>query len=160
MPREIERKFLVAADSWRPRVLHRVELRDGIIALRDGRKIRVRFYGDTRATLCVKGPRSGMSRDEFEYTIPCEDGLVMLTHHCDGPPIRKTRHHLSHEGRAWTIDEYHGVLDGILIAEIELPSEDSDFPRPPWLGIEVTFNRDYRQSALLRRHMSALADSA
>ncbi|WP_353476257.1 CYTH domain-containing protein (plasmid) [Salipiger sp. H15] len=160
MAREIERKFLVASDDWRAHVSHRVELRDGILALHEGRKVRVRFYGEERVTLCVKGPRSGMSRDEFEYPIPREDGLVLIEHHCDGPPIRKTRHHLRHDGRSWTIDEYHGPLAGTLIAEIELPSEDAAFARPPWLGVEVTHDRDYRQTALLRRHRSALADSA
>lgn len=160
MPREIERKFLVASEAWRDHVSHRVELRDGMIALRDGCKVRVRFYGDTQATLSVKGPRAGMSRDEFEYAIPCEDALAMQSKHCDGPPIRKTRHHLVHAGQSWTIDEYHGALAGVLIAEIELPSEDAAFARPAWLGTEVTYDQDYRQSALMRRHRAALADSA
>ena len=160
MAREIERKFLVASEGWRSAVVSRVDLRDGIIAFRDGRKVRLRFYGDSHATLAVKGPRIGMSRDEFEYPIPLEDGRALLTLHCDGPPICKTRHHVEHEGQPWTMDEYHGALEGTLIAEIELPSEETDFARPAWLGAEVTYDRRYRQSALLQRHRMVLADSA
>ncbi|MCA0941900.1 CYTH domain-containing protein [Salipiger pacificus] len=160
MAREIERKFLVASEGWRFAVVTRVELRDGIVAFRDGRKVRLRFYGDSHVTLSIKGPRTGMSRDEFEYPIPLEDGRALLARHCDGPPICKTRHHVEHDGQRWTVDEYHGALAGTLIAEIELPSEETEFTRPAWLGAEVTYDRSYRQSALLQRHRTTLADSA
>ena len=66
---EIERKFLLADDTWRALVSRSVRIRDGILAFYDGRKIRIRFYGQ-KATLTVKGPRKGLARDEFEYDIP------------------------------------------------------------------------------------------
>lgn len=160
MAREIERKFLLASEDWRAAVQHRTELCDGIIALGDGRKVRLRFYDDSKVTLSLKGPRTGMSRDEFEYPIPYEDGQAMLAAHFGGPTICKTRHHVMHAGQRWTVDEYRGVLSGIVIAEIELASEAADFTRPPWLGTEVTFDKSYRQSSLLRHRMAALADSA
>ncbi|WP_172331250.1 CYTH domain-containing protein [Mangrovicoccus sp. HB161399] len=145
MAKEIERKFLVTGEGWRDRVMRKVHLRDGILAFAGGRKVRIRFY-DGRATLTVKGPRIGISRDEFEYDIPGEDGLVLLEQHCGGGIQEKTRHHVLHGGFEWTVDEYHGLLAGVVMAEIELPSEEAEFPHPPWLGREVTGLPEYRQA--------------
>ncbi|SMO81009.1 CYTH domain-containing protein [Paracoccus laeviglucosivorans] len=149
MPKEIERKFLVANELWRNKVQRHVKLRDGLLAFSDGRKVRIRFYDD-RATLTVKGRRNGISRDEFEYDIPSCDGLVLLEDHCDREVLEKTRYHLIFEGFDWTIDEYHGLLSGVMLAEIELPSEDAKFSRPPWLGPEVTGKQKYRQTNLVK----------
>lgn len=155
MPTEIERKFLVINDSWRERTSHAVKLRDGLIANLDGRKVRVRFY-DHRATLTIKGPRQGISRDEFEYDIPAEDGNRLIAQHCSGDVLEKTRYHIPCEGLEWTVDEYHGLLDGIVMTEIELPSEDTPFSIPPWVGQEVTGQSEYRQINLLRQRQKNL----
>lgn len=144
MAKEIERKFLIADESWRNDVARTVHLRDGLLAVVNGRKVRIRFYDD-RATLTVKGRRNGISRDEFEYDIPSDDGLAMLAEHCHGDVLEKTRHFIPHHGLEWTVDVYHGLLCGIVIAEIELPSEDCAFPRPRWVGREVTGLSEYRQ---------------
>ncbi|MBE3639579.1 CYTH domain-containing protein [Mangrovicoccus algicola] len=154
MATEIERKFLVTGDGWKPAVLRSVALRDGLISEAGGRKVRVRFY-DGQATLTVKGPRSGLSRDEFEYPIPAADARRMLERHCAGRILEKTRHHLRHEGRDWTVDVYGGLLAGIVFAEIELEAEEAGFARPPWLGREVTGVEEYRQGRILAARLAA-----
>lgn len=87
--KEIERKFLLSTDTWRELATHKVEIRDGLLAFRDGRKIRVRFCDD-KATLSVKGPKKGLTRDEFEYEIPARDGLALLEDHCDGTILKNS----------------------------------------------------------------------
>lgn len=159
MPVEIERKFLIANESWRQSVTHATRLRDGILAFYDGRKIRIRFYDD-KATLTVKGPRKGLSRDEFEYEIPSSDGLILLEQHCKGEIVEKTRHHLLFDGSEWAIDEYHGLLDGIILAEIELPSEDAAPTLPDWIGKEVTGVEKYRKVNMVKARKKKIADAA
>jgi adenylate cyclase len=147
MTQEIERKFLIADDSWRDEVIRRVYLRDGLLAFLDGLKVRIRFYDD-RATLTVKSPRKGIARDEFEYDIPSSDGLTLLEEHC-GEVLEKTRYFILCDGFEWAVDEYHGILAGTVIAEIELPSEDSRFTLPHWLGREVTGIPEYRKMEMV-----------
>lgn len=159
MPVEIERKFLIANESWRFSVTRATRLRDGILAFYDGRKIRIRFYDD-KATLTVKGPRKGLSRDEFEYEIPSSDGLILLEQHCKGDVLEKTRHHVMVGGYEWFIDEYHGLLDGIILAEVELQSEDSAPTLPDWIGIEVTGIGKYRKTTMVKARKKKIADAA
>jgi CYTH domain-containing protein len=144
MPREIERKFLVAEDTWRKSVSREVTLHDGLLACANNRKIRIRLCDD-RATLTVKGPRTGIGRDEFEFAIPARDAQALLQRHCLGEVLEKTRHYVPFGGFEWTVDEYRGVLSGVVLAEIELPSEETEFPKPPWLGREVTGLPEYRK---------------
>jgi len=148
MSREIERKFLVADDGWRRHVLSVVRIRDGLLAFRDGRKVRVRFYDD-RATLTIKGPHEGLARDEFEYEIPASDAAILFQKHCHGEVLEKTRHHLKFSGFDWSVDEYHGLLGGVIYAEIELPSVSTRFPLPPWIGPEVTGQPQHRKINLV-----------
>lgn len=159
MPIEIERKFLLANDHWRALVRHSTRLRDGILAFYDGRKIRIRFYDD-KATLTVKGPRKGLSRHEFEYEIPASDGLILLQQHCKGEVVEKTRHHISYHGHEWTVDEYHGLLDGVIVAEVELPREDTPVDLPAWVGKEVTGVEKYRKVNMVKARKKRLQDAA
>ncbi|MDS9470051.1 CYTH domain-containing protein [Paracoccus sp. MBLB3053] len=144
MAREIERKFLVATDGWKDMVLYSQELRDGLILANDGRKLRVRIQDD-RALLTVKGARDGIVRDEFEYPIPMSDAQEMLDKLCGDELVEKTRHHVKAGDMVWTVDVYRGLLAGIIIAEIELPEVDHDFPIPSWVGREVTGLQEYRK---------------
>jgi CYTH domain-containing protein len=159
MPIEIERKFLLADDSWRKHVLRSTRLRDGILAFYDGRKIRIRFYDD-KATLTVKGPRKGLARHEFEYEIPSSDGLLLLEQHCKGEVVEKTRHHIPFGTLEWVVDEYHGLLDGVIVAEVELPSEDTSLDLPPWVGKEVTGVEKYRKVTMVKARKRKLQDAA
>ena len=159
MAKEIERKFLLANESWRKSVIKSVRLRDGLLAFYDGRKVRIRFYDD-KATLTVKGPRQGLARDEFEYEIPASDGLTLLEQHCKGEVIAKTRHHVLFSQLEWFVDEYHGLLDGIILAEVELPNQDTPIDLPEWVSTEVSGMDKYRNSHLVKARKKKIADAS
>lgn len=95
MPIEIERKFLVANDSWKSAVIASRQLRDGLIARFDSGKVRVRLE-QSKAWLTIKGPKTGYTRQEFEYQISYVDADGMLRTLCSGPIIEKTRHIVPH----------------------------------------------------------------
>ncbi|GJD36100.1 CYTH domain-containing protein [Methylobacterium aerolatum] len=145
---EIERKFLVAHDGWRAGVTAVRHLKDGLVGHFARGKVRVRLDGD-RAWLTVKGAREGIARAEFEYEIPPEDGRAMLAQVCTGCVIEKTRFCVPHEGLLWEVDVFHGALDGMILAEVELEEAAQPFGRPDWLGAEVTGDLRFRQSTLL-----------
>jgi len=141
---EIERKFLVANDGWSALCVDKRAIRDGLIATEGGRKVRVRIMDD-RATIAVKGARNGSSRAEFEYDIPLADAHELLREHCRGGIIEKTRHIVPYGGFIWEVDEYGGELAGVVIAEVELPTMETQFARPDWLGSEITDDERYRK---------------
>lgn len=148
MPLEIERKFLVKDDTWRRRILRSEHLRDGILAASDGRKVRVRIYGN-RATLTVKSRQEHGRRTEFEYEIPCEDAEEMLVSHCGANTLEKTRYYVAFGGLDWEIDVYEGELAGVVLAEVELDRIDRDVQLPQWAGEEITGRPEYKKSAML-----------
>ena len=149
MPEEIERKFLIASIGWQARVSDRHRLRDGTIARFGGGKVRVRVAED-RAWLTIKGPRSGISRAEFEYPIPPHEAEEMLRTLCTEDVIEKTRHRVPVGGLLWSVDVYHGPLQGLTLAEVELEHEGQLIEPPPWIGREVTGDVRYRSGNLLR----------
>jgi CYTH domain-containing protein len=144
MPIEIERKFLVIGTEWRQ--AGAVRLSQGYLNRDKERTVRVRLAGD-RAFVTIKGITEGATRAEFEYEIPVDDAEQLLNL-CDGPPIEKLRHTIEHEGLKWEVDEFMGDNAGLVIAEVELQSEDQAFQRPSWLGKEVTDDERYCNSNL------------
>jgi len=144
MTLEIERKFLVANDGWKNSVVRSVRIRDGLIANNKGNKARVRIANDV-ATIALKSRRSGLARAEFEYVIPYSDAEEMLRIMCEGNVLDKTRHFVSHAGNTWQVDVYEGLLDGIVLAEIELTDADQKLILPDWIGAEVTADPRYRK---------------
>lgn len=148
MPLEIERKFLVAHDGWKASVTRSAKIRDGLISMSHGRKTRVRIAGG-RATITVKGEYTGFVRSEFEYPIPVSDAEEMLRTMCDDRVLEKTRHYASHGGLTWEIDVYEGLLEGVVIAEVELDQADRELDLPDWVGSEVTGNIRYRKITML-----------
>jgi CYTH domain-containing protein len=144
---EIERKFLLANDSWRAGVVQTYSLTDGLIARFGEGKVRIRHAGD-RAWITVKGPRSGISRPEFEYEIPLGEAEEILAL-CDLPHIEKTRHIVPYAGLNWAVDVHSGCLTGIEFAEVELDYPDQPISLPPWAGDEVTHDLRYRKATLL-----------
>lgn len=141
---EIERKFLVTGDAWRngSGVLYR----QGYLNRDKGRTVRVRIAGDA-AFLTIKGQSVGATRAEFEYPIPVADAQALLAL-CDGPLIEKTRYLVLHAGHQWEVDEFAGDNAGLVVAELELASEDEAFDSPAWLGEEVTHDARYFNSNL------------
>jgi adenylate cyclase len=144
MPLEIERKFLLSNDSWKSRVARRIRIRDGLIASNNGNKARVRI-SDSAATITLKSRRRGATRTEFEYVIPYSDAVEMLRTMCDGHVLDKVRHVIIHAGTVWHVDVYEGILNGVVMAEVELPHADQKFDLPGWIGKEVTGDPRYRK---------------
>ena len=144
MATEIERKFLVVGEGWRQGPGAR--FLQGYLNRDKHRTVRVRVAGN-RAHLTIKGLTTGASRAEFEYAVPLADGEAMLTL-CDGPIIEKVRYRTGYQGNSWEIDEFAGANSGLVVAEIELESENESFPKPPWLGPEVTSDPRYFNSNL------------
>lgn len=145
MSTEIERKFLVRGTDWRQGAP--VRLRQGYLNRDKERTVRVRIAG-SRAYLTIKGLTRGVSRPEFEYEIPLQDGEALLTL-CDGLPLEKDRYTLQHAGATWEVDEFLGANAGLAIAEIELNDERQEFERPGWLSTEVTDDPRYFNSSLI-----------
>lgn len=141
---EIERKFLVTGTAWKqaPGVVYR----QGYLNRDKARTVRVRVAGET-AFLTIKGQSVGATRAEFEYPIPLADAQALLAL-SDGPLIEKTRHVLTVDGTVWEVDVFAGDNAGLVVAEVELASEDQSFARPDWLGMEVTQDARYFNSNL------------
>jgi CYTH domain-containing protein len=155
---EIERKFLVRDDSWRSQVTHQQEIRDGLIAVANGRKVRVRIC-DRRATLTVKSRTGGLANAEFEYEIPLADAEEMLAHHCLRAGLAKTRYFVPHAGRTWQVDVYAGLLAGVVLAEVELPSETAEVALPLWVGREVTGDPAFKKFNLVNARLGSASEA-
>ncbi|GEP57103.1 adenylate cyclase [Reyranella soli] len=159
MALEIERKFLVRDESWRAHCAHQQEIRDGLIAIADGRKVRVRIC-DQRATLTVKAKTERLANHEFEYEIPLSDAEELLARHCLRAALAKTRYVVPHGQHVWHVDVYKGILKGVVLAEVELPSETADVALPPWIGREVTGNPDYKKTNMVDKRLNIMPSSA
>lgn len=149
---EIERKFLVAGDGWRQAAEGPpVPIRQGYLANPGaaGATIRIRRAG-AEAFLTIKGP-GGLVRAEFEYPIPPEEAEAMLAL-CTTPPLAKARWSVPHAGHLWTVDVFEAPasLAGLVLAEVELDSAETDPALPSWLGREVTDDGRYANAALIR----------
>lgn len=145
---EIERKFLVADDSWRENAMGTL-FRQGYLSAEHERTVRVRLEGDI-GKLTIKGKSQGISRSEYEYEIPKQDAAEMLDTLCLKPLIEKTRYRIEYAGLIWEVDEFYGANEGLILAEVELESEDAEFDRPDWVGEEVSGNPRYFNSNLVK----------
>jgi adenylate cyclase len=154
---EIERKFLVASAGWRQSVASSVRMVQGYLAETDSCSIRVRLAGD-RASLNFKGLTVGARRTEFEYPIPLIDARQMLELYCGDRLIEKVRHYTRHGEHVWEIDEFGGANEGLVVAEVELESEDEAISTPAWLGEEVTHDPRYYNIRLVEQPYSEWTD--
>lgn len=110
------------------------------------RTIRVRKEGE-RAVITIKGSTVGISRAEFEYEIPLDEAEELLKM-AVSPVVRKTRYYHRTDKHIWEIDVFEGENKGLIVAEIELSSEDEEFEEPEWIGTEVSHEGRYSNSAL------------
>lgn len=145
MGTEIERKFLVTSDVWRAGA-EGVPIRQGYLCADAGRVVRVRRKGDD-AYLTIKGATEGITRAEFEYPIPVDDAEALLPL-CPQEPISKHRYRVPAGDLVWEVDEFEGRNAGLVIAEVELPSADTDVPMPDWVGDEVSDDERYYNAYL------------
>ncbi|MGH7582700.1 MAG: CYTH domain-containing protein [Gemmatimonadales bacterium] len=142
---EIERKFLVDTDRWHPDPGGGVLYRQGYLSTDP--TVRVRIAGD-KAVITIKGRPEGISRLEFEYPIPSDDATILLDRLRRGQVVAKRRYRVPFEGDVWEVDVFEGDNAGLVIAEIELPSQDTKVVMPPWIGREVTGDRRYSNASL------------
>jgi len=143
MKLEIERKFLVKNNAFKDQTLRSHSIVQGYLSKDPERTVRVRII-DKEGWLTIKGKSNaqGTSRSEWEKAIPLEDAKQLLVLAID-VPIEKIRHIVPFENFTFEVDEFLTHNKNLLLAEIELPSEDTSFPRPDWLGEEVTGNPSY-----------------
>jgi adenylate cyclase len=146
MGTEIERKFLVR-DLHALAGMDGIAYRQGYLSTEADRTVRVRRAG-AHAFITVKGRSHGATRAEFEYEIPVADADAMLGL-CIPPIIEKVRHRIEHSGRVWEVDVFGGVNEGLVVAEVELPSADAEVALPPWVGDEVTDDPRYFNANLI-----------
>lgn len=147
MGQEIERKFLVKAESWR-RPDNGIRYRQGYLSTVTERTVRVRTAGD-KAYLTIKGVTVGATRAEYEYEIPLADANEILDRLCERPLIEKTRYRVAHGGLVWEVDEFEGENAGLIISEVELQREDQAITLPDWVGEEVTHDPRYFNANLV-----------
>ena len=136
---EIERKFLVLSDAFQAEATSSMEIRQGYLCKDPDKTIRIRIR-DTQAFLTIKSGklRAGLAKFEWEKEIALADAEELMSL-CLPGAIEKTRYIIPcANGRKWEVDVFHGRLEGRVLAEIELGSEDEAFVRPEWLGEEVT----------------------
>lgn len=153
---EIERKFLPVDDGWRNGVTHSTRIVQGYLvgaaALAAGQAkaaVRVRLAGD-HAWLTVKAALAGVARDEYEVPLPPADAARMLETLCGGV-VEKQRHIVPVEGFDFEVDEFLGDNHGLVVIELELDDARQVFPRPPWLGREVSEQVRYYNVNLAQR---------
>ena len=155
MGTEIERKFLLTGDEWRS-LAKGTAYRQGYLNSQKERTVRVRTIDD-KGFLTIKGISVGATRMEFEYEIPVEDARVLLDELCEKPLIEKNRYKIDYAGFTWEVDEFFGENQGLVVAEIELESEDQQFEKPDWVGEEVSGDPRYFNSNLIKEPYSRWA---
>jgi len=143
---EIERKFLVKGDFY-PYAIKKVQITQGYLCASFERTVRVRLK-DESAFITIKGPsgKNGFSRAEFEYAIPYADAVEIMK--LCWSTIEKERYYVPVGKHTFEVDVFHGAHEGLVIAELELPSENESFDHPDWLGKEVTGDKQYYNSYL------------
>jgi adenylate cyclase len=150
MKQEIERKFLVDGDGWRAAAGAGTICCQGYITSGPSdATVRVRLLGE-RGFLTIKGPAQGITRSECEYEIPAADAEYMIENLCGNRLVSKKRYKRKVGGMTWEIDEFSGLNEGLIVAEIELEHENQPFEKPAWLGAEVTSDPRYTNAALAR----------
>ena len=146
---EIEHKFLLKNNDWRKQVVRSIEYKQGYLSAQPTSSIRVRI-SDTQAWLNIKSSTIGSHRNEYEYEIPLLDANEILSTLCAKPIIEKTRHFVVDDNNTWEIDEFSGVNQGLIVAELEISEIGKVFTKPSWLGLEVTDDLRYYNNNLAR----------
>lgn len=146
MALEIERKFLVKEGVWRNE--KGTKYRQGYLNSAKERTVRVRII-DGKGYLTIKGISRGAVREEYEYDIPRAEAEAMLNNLCEKPLIEKLRYKIKFKGLVWEVDEFFGENQGLIVAEVELESEDQTVIIPEWVGEEVTGDPKYFNANLI-----------
>lgn len=154
MAREIERKFLVKGEIWKALAHQQTHFAQGYLnnIQQAGAKssVRIRVEGSS-ANINIKSLEIGLSRDEYEYPIDLEDAQKMLATLSVGPVIEKVRYLVKHQNHIWEIDEFLGDNQGLVVAEVEISSEEEKIDIPDWTSDEVTNLRRYYNVSLSQK---------
>jgi adenylate cyclase len=153
MPVEIERKFLVSG-PYKELAFKKSRIRQGYLASGKGGTVRIRTKGE-KGFITIKGKSNaeGISRYEWEKQISLKDAEELLLL-CTEGYIDKIRYEIKVGNHVFEVDEFFGENQGLVVAEVELGSETESFESPTWLGIEVTGDRKYYNSQLVKRPFS------
>ncbi len=150
MAQEIERKFLVKGD-FKPDAFKSTRISQGYLSSVPERTVRVRIKGNQGfLTIKGKGNHSGISRYEWEKEIPVKEAEELLQL-CEPGIIDKTRYLVKSGNHTFEVDEFHGENEGLILAEIELETENESFVKPSWIAEEVTGDAKY-YNAVLTKH--------
>jgi adenylate cyclase len=145
---EIERKFLVKKEKWQAVKPSSGELIiQGYLQKDPNKTVRVRVRNNS-GYITIKGKTKGVSRSEFEYEIPVEEAKAMIEEFC-ARYIEKTRFLFEHGGFTWEVDEFRSPKEGLILAEIELDSENQQFSLPDWIDVEVSDDAQYFNSNMI-----------
>lgn len=144
---EIERKYIVADDSWRSMATESKHFCQYYLSTDPDRTIRVRIIDDTTAYITIKSRNRGIARGEWEFAIPVDDAISMKHLHV-GRVISKCRYIVPFAGHTWEVDIFEESLSGLALAEIELATADTSFDIPPFIGREVSDDIRYYNSSL------------
>ena len=148
MALEIERKYLIDLEKISP-LENGIRIKQGYLSTDKNAVVRVRAKND-KAYLTIKGSNSGIARLEFEYEIPLDEANEMLEKLCQKPVIDKTRYLINHENHTWEVDVFYGDNEGLVVAEVELSSEDEHINLPIWIKEEVSHDDRYFNSNLMK----------
>lgn len=145
---EIERKFLILSNAYKSEAYKQTRIVQGFLNTHKERTVRVRIMGE-KAFITVKGISNfeGTTRMEWEKEIPKDDAEMLLPL-CEPNLISKIRYEIKADQHIFEVDEFFGENEGLVIAEIELSSENEEFTKPDWLGREVTGDVRYYNSQL------------
>lgn len=145
---EIERKFLVKSDDFKNQAFAQNKIAQGYLSSVPERTVRVRIKGK-KGFITIKGlsQGKGMSRFEWENEIPVDEATELLKL-CEKGKIEKTRYEIKSGNHVYEVDEFYGDNEGLVMAEIELNSEEEAFEKPEWLGEEVTNDERYYNAYL------------
>lgn len=148
MAEEIERKFLVADDSYKAQATSVVPITQGYLNSHPARNVRIRIE-DGVGVLTIKGPKdpTGTQGKEWNFEVKSDDAVEIMGL-VENTPIEKSRHNVPYEGHLFEVDEFHGRHAGKVIAEVELDQMDEHVELPHWLGREVTGQRQYYNSVM------------
>ena len=154
MALEIERKFLVKGDSYKQQAYDATHIAQGYICSASGRTVRVRIRGD-KGYLTIKGPSGGkgLSRYEWEKEISLEEAKELMKI-CEPGLIDKTRYLVRSGKHVFEVDEFYGDNLGLVMAEVELSSEDEAYECPDFIGEEVTGDVRFYNSYLMKNPYS------
>ena len=153
MALEIERKFLVCHDGWRAQADAGTAYRQGYLVGSKQASVRVRIEGEV-ARLNIKSATLGVRRQEYEYPIPVEEAKELLETLCEQPQIEKVRYRVQHADHLWEIDVFEGANRGLIVAEVELRSEEESVVLPDWVGEEVSDDPRYYNVCLVKHPYS------